>query len=1187
MIGKTLIERYQIESELGQGGMGIVYRAQDTLLNRPVAIKVMSDSGLSLEGRTRLLHEARAAAGLNHANIVTVFDVVEDEGSLNIVMEFVPGKSLKEVHNKDLDSILDISQQLCSALDHAHQNDIIHRDLKPENVLVVDGKVMLMDFGLARSMSSRLSIEGDLVGTAYYLAPEQALGSEVDARTDLYSLGVIMYELLTGRLPFTAQETLAVISQHLHAPIVPPRTYNEDMDRNLNELILRLMAKTPGERPETAHDVLMVIQQIRSADQPAETGDEIDLLQQIVQGRLVGRQTELEVLRRHWLEAQQGHAQMVLLSGEPGVGKTRLASELTAFARLHGAAVFQGGCYEYEAKVPYLPFAEALRDWVHAQSTDRLQEQLGDSATELAKLAPEIEARLGPLPSNPVLDPDQERMRMYDHFARFLQNLSAAKGLLFFVDDLHWADRGTLSLVHYLLRRLRNERVLILGGYREVELDRTHPLAASLVEWNRERLTTRIQLGRLTKEDCGELLAAMFEQDEITDEFNEAIYRETEGNPFFIEEVVKALVDQGQIYRENLEWQRGDIDDLAIPQSIKEAIGRRLDRLSPQSTEALQYAAVLGKTFEFNELLTVYSDGDQSQEQIEDTLIDALDEALNAQLLRAMEGEAFGFTHDKIRETLYVEMNAIRRRRLHMKLAQGLENLHAMPSQQMKYPELAYHYLQGGDLQKGMEYAIMAGEQARSIYAYNEALQYYLEAAESAESLGLSDDLVEIYQTVGDLYRDQGLSDNAVDYYHQAFALADIGEQQARLKMLIGQVYAYVGDVQGLQYLQNAKEELNPETQAVELVNAMTWIGRYYHYQAQHKLAIQSFKSALEMAKPLNHSGTLGTLCAFLSGSYQHILKTDQSVYWARECIKVGESYDDPIYIAAGNEFLAENSAFVGEWMDAINYAKKDREIGEKVGAQDRIAWADLSYSIALLGQGRLNEAMQAMQACLELSEQIGEHRLAILVRVLLSMVQTDLDLDEDAETNALLAVTQADEMDQVFMQCWSRSAYTYLLVKQLEWSKAVKVCQEGKSIYESSENIEGRSYLLAIAPEAYLGAGRLAEAEAAVEEQLQLMGKAKSNHYQGIAYRMKGQILAALGDNDDSALSYQKSINLLEDLGSNLELGRAHYHLAGLRRTQGQSDSAQEEADRALKLFTECGAKHDLEKTHQLIESI
>jgi tetratricopeptide (TPR) repeat protein len=1167
--------------------MGIVYRAFDTMLDRSVAVKELYEGGISGDSRTRLLNEARTAAQLSHPNIVTVYDVGEQDGLLFIIMELVEGESLKDQAFEDLDQVLDISKQLCEALAHAHQHGVIHRDLKPENVLLVDGQVKLMDFGLARSVTSRMSADGDLVGTAYYLAPEQALGVEVDERSDLYSFGVMLYEMVTGRLPFTAGDALAVISQHLHAPVIPPRTYDGNIDPALNELILGLMSKTREERPTSAEEVLVALSGIGKIDLESETPGEIILIQQIVQGRLVGRKAELDSLRHHWREALQGHAQLVLISGEPGVGKTRLANELIAYGRLHGGRILQGGCYEYEAMVPYLPFTEALRDWVHGQSTAQLQDKLGNNATELAKLAPEIEDRLGPLPPNPELSLDQERMRMFDNFARFLDDLAAEKGLLFFLDDLHWADQGTLSLVHYLLRRLRNERLLILGGYREVELDRTHPLAAALVEWNRERLVTRILLGRLTKDDCGKLLAGMFEQDEISPEFTEAIFRETEGNPFFIEEVVKALIDSGQIYRENLEWQRGEIEELAIPQSIKEAIGRRLNRLSNEGTEILQHAAVLGKVFDFQELVLLFENDEGTGIDQENSILDALDEGLSAQLIRALEGESFSFTHDKIRETLYEEMNSIRRRRLHIKLARGLEKLFISQTRESLLPDLAYHYLQGGDLEKGMEYAIRAGEHARSLYAKDEALKYYLQAAEAADTLHLTEELSEIFKTIGDLYLSRGFSYDAVEYYNQAISLVDTEVQQARLKMLIGESYANVGDARGLEYLLAAESELHPETQIEDLANTLTWIGRYYHYQAQHHQAIKSFERALEMVASSDKYRIKCQIYSFLSGSYQHLLEFDQGDKWAQKCITLGEEFDDSTWIAIGNEFLSENAVSMGKWNEAIDFASRDKELGIKTGAQDRIAWADDVHSMALFGQGKLNEAKRVTQSCLDLTEQIGEHRLAIAVRSQLSMVQTDLNLDLDAETNAQLAVTHADEMDQVFMQCWSRYAYAYLLVKQMKWSMAVKVCQEGKSIYESGENLAGRSHILSIVPEAYLGAGRLDDAQSAVEEQLQIAGKAKRYHHHGIALRMKGQIKAALGDIEASIEAYEEAIKILERLGSQLELGRAYYHRGRLLVLENQNDAAQLDLELGQQIFTDCGAKHDLEMTQRVLNSI
>jgi len=200
-----------------------------------------------------------------------------------------------------------------------------------------------------------------------------------------------------------------------------------------------------------------------------------------------------------------------------------------------------------------------------------------------------------------------------------------------FIDDVHWADQGTLSLLHYLLRRLRNDRVLVLAAYREVELDRSHPLASALVDWNRERLATRIALGRLSRADTGALLAGLFGQDGVSEEFAAALFRETEGNPFFIEEVVKSLIEQNQIYRENGRWLRKETHELAIPQSVKEAIGRRLNRLTDATVDALRTAAALGKIFPFRELAAV-------SRSSEHQLLDALDEASAAQLIRSPPG---------------------------------------------------------------------------------------------------------------------------------------------------------------------------------------------------------------------------------------------------------------------------------------------------------------------------------------------------------------------------------------------------------------------------------------------------------------------------------------------------------------------------------------------------------------------
>jgi predicted ATPase len=306
------------------------------------------------------------------------------------------------------------------------------------------------------------------------------------------------------------------------------------------------------------------------------------------------------------------------------VGKSRLAQDLIAHAQEAGATILRGGCYEYEATTPYLPFVEALRDWARRQSAEQLRAALGTTATEIAKFAPEIETKLGALAPNAPLSPGEERLRMFDNTARLLRALAAERGLLVFIDDLHWADQGTLSLLHYLLRHLRGDRVLLLGAYREIELDRAHPLAAALVEWNRERLATRVALGRLSRADTGVLLARLFGQESVSEDFSSALYRETEGNPFFVEEVFHHLKEEGRLLDAEGHWLPNlQIENLEVPEGVRLVVGRRLERVSADCRAVLTAAAVIGPRFDLALLEAI---GDVGA----DATLDALEEAERA-----------------------------------------------------------------------------------------------------------------------------------------------------------------------------------------------------------------------------------------------------------------------------------------------------------------------------------------------------------------------------------------------------------------------------------------------------------------------------------------------------------------------------------------------------------------------------
>ena len=260
LISVTLQDRYRLDAVLGKGGMGTVYRGHDLKLKRDVAVKVLDRALFEAGERERFIHEAQVIAKLKHPNIVAVHDVGEYGDSPFFVMELVEGGSLHELRPDDLDEIVAICREVCKGLGHAHENGIVHRDLKPENVLIDrDGTPKLVDFGIARSDVSRFTREGHITGTVSYLAPEIAKGEAIDGRTDLYSLGVMLYELTTGQLPFSADDPIAVITKHLHEQVVHPNEINAEIPEGLNNLIVWLLHKEPDDRPSSAEVIIEML----------------------------------------------------------------------------------------------------------------------------------------------------------------------------------------------------------------------------------------------------------------------------------------------------------------------------------------------------------------------------------------------------------------------------------------------------------------------------------------------------------------------------------------------------------------------------------------------------------------------------------------------------------------------------------------------------------------------------------------------------------------------------------------------------------------------------------------------------------------------------------------------------------------------------------------------------------------
>ena len=440
----------------------------------------------------------------------------------------------------------------------------------------------------------------------------------------------------------------------------------------------------------------------------------------------IGRQPELAVLAAAWDDALSGRGPMVMLAGEPGIGKTRLAQALVTHAESLGAQVLWGWCYEHAGAPPYWPYVQPIRAYIESADPGQLSAQIGPGGPAIAEIVPELREKIPGLGQPAAVEPEQARFRLFDSLATFLKNVAQSQPLLFVVDDLHWADSASLLMLEFLVREIAASPLLVLGAYRDVEVTGSHPLAQTLGNLVRERHFRRVQLGGLTQQEVGEFVEAS-KGVTLPGDALRTIHSRTEGNPLFLNEVVD-LIDPEQIM-ENRAW--ADI----IPDGVRDAIGRRLGRLSETCNQVLGTASVIGREFDFPLLRTLDSGIGA------DGVLEALGEALDAKVIETLPPavDRYQFGHGLIQQVLYGELSPIRRLRAHASIGETLEQMH-QTDLAVHAADLARHFAEAGSIlgpEKLARYSLMAGERALAAYAYEDALRHF-EKGLAARNVSLS-----------------------------------------------------------------------------------------------------------------------------------------------------------------------------------------------------------------------------------------------------------------------------------------------------------------------------------------------------------------------------------------------------------------------------------------------------------------
>ncbi len=785
------------------GSNNQVYRALRAADRTPVVIKIPRSEYPSTRELARLQNEyhllkqlqdgatqeeadAATPAGQAGAKIVKAYGLEPFGRSVALILESLPGKSLHALlaaRQLTLAECLSLAIKITRSLELIHARRVIHCDIKPSNIFVDEKleQVHLIDFGIAAALpkDGQVPVTASVLeGTLAYLAPEQTgrLNRGLDERTDLYALGVTLYEMLTGTLPFSGSDPAELLHSHIARPPRPPHLVRPTVPEVLSQIILKLMNKMAEDRYQSARglraDLETCLRSWNSEQRlplfPLATQDRS--LELRLPRKLYGRQAEQTQLQAALDRVRGGGLELALISGAAGVGKTEFVSELQRSLAEHGGFLARARCEQQQQAIPYGPLLRACRDLLRQLLSEpanivqswrqRFLMALGNSGQLLSELLPELELIVGAQPKVAALPAVEAKNRFELLFQGFLRQFASAQHpLVLFLDDLQWADEATVQLLRLLLTDPYGHYLLVVGSYRADALNDAHPLRQALDALRKERVaTTEVALQPLRLPDVTALLSDTLSlpADEVAD-LAAAVLSKTDGNPFFIGQFLSALARDG-LLRYRPDTQRWDfalsrIQALPATDNVADLMLAKLRQLSPQAMSILQTAACLGTQFELETVsqLCALPPTEQSE---------ALTEAVRAGLLLPTEGHAYlaervtpsasegagasnseqsgliyRFLHERVQQSIYATLDPTAREDCHLRLGKLLLAKWGADAPSGRLFDLVNHLNQGsprmresGDLPGLLELAklnLAAGKRAKATAAFHAAVSFF------------------------------------------------------------------------------------------------------------------------------------------------------------------------------------------------------------------------------------------------------------------------------------------------------------------------------------------------------------------------------------------------------------------------------------------------------------------------------
>ena len=851
------------------------------------------------------------------------------------------------------------------------------------------------------------------------------------------------------------------------------------------------------------------------------------MLQRVLSPVLVGRQEELSQLEDALLSANRGDGRFVLLGGEAGIGKTRLATELTRRAHKLGCDTLWGSCSEAELALPYLPFVEAVGKHLAEQDPVALRTALGPTAGELAQLFPQLAD--GP-PKAPEGDPAQAKLRLFESVVTLLELWAQNRGLLLVLDDVHWADSSTRELLDYAARRLAQSRVMLLATYRSDELDRRHPLTRTVQIWRRSGLAEAVAVPSMTPANLTEMIAAILNAEEVNEELASLVGERAEGNPFVLEEMLREAIDRGEIVRTDAGWRRGSVDTLRMPETVREAVLLRLGRLDPEWIDVLRAAAVLGRSFDYALLLEV-------AEADEASVLASLEAAVAQQLLEedGEGGQRYTWRHALTQEAIAGDTVVPKRQRIHSRAADALVRSDGSAL------AVARHLLGAGRTEEAVDACLRAADEAERAIAFSEA----------AELL-------------------ERVLPHVTDAHEHASLLARMGH----LRWLNGEPTA------GEQLLADGVAQLDELGEEHEAARARLHLGRCRWELDQPEAAFRDFESARDVLERAGPSPELALAYLRIAGLHAFELDYDACLAAAERAYEIAEQASadfervwslthvalghfgtsrefeilDRCYteaLAKGYGLIAGNTLYNEIWDRVHTLAGGLDGPLVKLEHIPSTPWmtsgGTTAKSLVLLAVGRLPEALETARRSISRHESLGASKFSWRSRVVAAEALLELGRAEEAAAE-LPPPSPGEELQDIVYDTAARVGIA------LELGELEEAAELGRRAAGPEKLMTFRE-TAGIAIEAFVAIGALDEAwtllQRTKDAPVQLGGA-------GIELA-EGRLLVAAGEPAEARPHLDRALQAFEQAGLKLWLWRTTVLAAEAAAATGDPDAARE----------------------------